>query len=673
MLRNRRRRTRDVGLRRHSALFVSWSACSLLAACERPAPSRSATQSPQLTTVGWPAYAGDAGSLRYSSLADVDTLNVRTLTPAWTWKANELDTIAERTGERVHAGRFQATPLAFGDTLFFSTAFNRVVAIDARSGEEWWRFDPDAVRDGPIGDDRAGFVHRGVATWTDDHQRRIFLASRGRLFAIDAQTGQRITTFGDSGAVDLTTDLRWPVDRNHFGNSSPPVVFRDLVIVGSSVADRLVYPRDPPGSILAFNARSGQRVWRWDAVPSATDPARSTWENGAADSVGHANVWAAFSVDVRSGLVFLPVSGASNDFYGGKRLGDNKHAESLVCLNANTGQLVWAQQLVHHGLWDYDLASPPALTSTRRNGVAVEEVWIAGKTGYVYAFDRHTGKPVWPMTERAVPASDVAGERAALTQPHPAWPMPIARQGFTMTDVVDFTPEIQAQAQRVIRDKRLGPLFTPPSIEGTVQMPGWIGGAGWGSTAVDPVRQLAFFKATNLPILAQIKSTGDARGFIAADVLDPTRSLSIELPDTRWWSRGRSNPVRIPISKPPYGTLTAIDLATGVHRWSVPLGDSPAIRNHPKLRSLNLPQLGVAGAPGGLATASGLVFITGGGDVLYAIDSNNGSTRWSAKLGQIGYSNPMTYRATDGRQYVVIATGEGASATLQAFALPVHQ
>ena len=621
--------------------------------------------------VGWPSYAGDAGSLRYSTVSDITPDNVAALEPAWRWETGEVERNAEETAERVQPGKFEATPLAFGDTLFLSTPFNRVVALDGRTGRELWAFDPQATRWGLISDDRAGFVHRGVASWVGNGARRIMIASRWSLYALDAATGAPVRTFGDQGAVDLAKGLRWPVNRLHFGNTSPPVIWRNVVIVGSAIGDRIIHEQDPPGDVQAFDASTGARLWRWEPIPQRAGAARDSWENGSASRTGHGNVWAPFSVDSAAGLLYLPVSAASNDYYGGNRLGDNLYTQSLVCLDAATGVQRWAQQLVHHDIWDYDPASPPALVSITVKGRRIDAVVVAGKTGFLYVFDRYTGEPVWPMTEQPVPASDVPGERAAATQPFPAWPRPFARQGFALDDVVDFTPALRAQGARVLAAVRSGPIFAPPSVQGTVQMPGWIGGAGWGSTAIDPVRQLAFIKATNLPVLARVVPTGDARRY-ATDTaeVDPGRPLTMSLPDPRWWWPRRASPLSLPISKPPYGTLTAVDLTTGEHRWSIVLGDTPAIRRHPALRALALPPVGVAGAPGGVATASGLVFITGGGAELFAIDAESGAVLWSFPLGQMGYSNPMVFRATNGRTYVVVATGNGAGAALRAFALP---
>jgi quinoprotein glucose dehydrogenase len=323
-------------------------------------------------------------------------------------------------------------------------------------------------------------------------------------------------------------------------------------------------------------------------------------------------------------------------------------------------------------LWDYDLPAPPVLATVKIDGRARDIVAAPTKTGYVFVFDRVTGVPIWPIEERHVPSSDVPGERASPTQPAPSKPAPFAKQGFSADDVIDFTPEIKAAALEVLRPYRLGAMFSPPSLQGTVAMPGAIGGAGWGGGAFDPETGIIYIKATNQPALLRLfKTTGRSDTVDTEYMLDlPHSSLSVSLPVRDSSARDQVEP--LPINKPPYGTLTAIDLATGEHRWHITLGDTPSLRNHPALRGTNLPPVGVSGAPGGLVTRGGLVFITGGGSVLYAIDKATGATLWQSDLGSRGYANPMTYRTRAGRQFVVIATGAGADARLQAFALPVE-
>jgi quinoprotein glucose dehydrogenase len=601
----------------------------------------------------------------------LDSVSVRRLRHAWTWATDEVPMIAAGSKERIMPGKFEATPVAIGDTLVFTTPYNHIVAVDGTSGRTLWRFDPGATRRGLIADDRAGFVHRGVAVWTHGNARRIFVASRWQLLALDATTGQLISSFGDTGRVDLAANLRRPVNRLHIGNTSPPVIVGDLVIVGSVVGDQLVYENDPPGDVQAFDARTGSLRWQWSAIPPVGDSARSSWAGKSADVTGHANVWAPFSADTARGLVYLPVSAASNDYYGGNRLGDNLYTQSLVCLDARTGVMRWARQLVHHDLWDYDPASPPALVTLDRGNIRVDAVLMATKTGELFGFNRVTGEPLWSITEQPAPPSDVPGEQAAPSQPRVTGVAPFARQGFSDRDLIDFTPALREAARRTVARYRSGPMFQPPSVQGTIQSPGWIGGAGWGSMAVDPVRQVAYVKATNLPVLATVVATGDSRRFMTDSARDPSAPLSIRLEDPRWWlpERFREKAVRLPVAKPPYGTLTAIDLRTGTHQWQVPLGDMRAIRSHPALRGLTLPPLGVAGAPGGVVTRGGLIFITGGGDVLYAIESGSGRTLWSADLGQMGYANPMIFESRNRRPYVVIATGNGRGTSLRAFTL----
>ena len=643
---------------------------ALVAGC-RPDADHAATSRTAL--IEWPASTGDAGSLRYSPADEITRGNVGRLAPAWTWRTGEIAGVDPATGDHLLPGKFEATPIMVGDTLFLSTPFSRAVALDARTGRQFWAFDPDVARWGWLANDHSSFVHRGVALWTPAgprDPRRVFLTARWQLFALDAATGRRIDSFGDNGAVDLAANLRWPVNRLHLTSTSPPAIWHDVVVVGSSIPDRIVYPRDPPGDVQAFDARTGRRLWRWDPVPPPGAPARATWEGNSAAITGHMNVWAPISIDSARGLVYLPVSTPSNDWYGGNRLGDNLYAESIVCLEATTGRMVWSRQLVHHGLWDYDLASPPILTTIRSGTDTSDVVIVTTKTGFTFVFDRVTGAPRWPIVERPVAASTVPGERASATQPVPTWPAPFAKQGFTAADIVNFSPAVHEAAVELLRGKQFGPLFTPPSLAGTVVMPGWNGGAGWGAASVDPVRQLLVVKATNQAALAQLISDSTVRFRVDTAPPSPLDPLILHLPGGHTWYGAWRKEADVLVSSPPYGTLTAIDLVTGNRRWQVTLGDMPELRHHPALRGLHLPQLGVPGAPGGMTTRSGLVFLTGGGTTLYAIDVETGATLWSAPLGQIGYSNPMTYRAGDGRQYVVVATGRAMDASLQAFALP---
>ncbi|MBW3535900.1 MAG: PQQ-binding-like beta-propeller repeat protein, partial [Gemmatimonadetes bacterium] len=381
-----------------------------------------------------------------------------------------------------------------------------------------------------------------------------------------------------------------------------------------------------------------------------------TWEDGSAEVTGHTNVWAPMVVDEARGIVYAPVGTPSNDYYGGARPGDNLFAEALVALDARTGERLWHFQTVHHGLWDFDLPGAPVLYTATVDGRRIDAVAVAGKTGFVYAFDRVTGEPIWPIEERPVPPSDVPGERAAPTQPFPTRPAPFARQGFSEDDLISLTPELNAAAREAVKGYRTGPLYTPPSLEGTIAMPGIIGGGNWGGVAVDPETSLLYVKATERPSLLKLAPADPERVVARYDLDREARGLGVE---------------GLPITDPPWGTLTAIDMATGEHRWQVAAGDQPRIREHEALRGVALPErLGLPGAPGGIVTRGGLVFLTGGGDVLYAHDKTTGEVLWEAPLPGRAYATPMTYATADGRQFVVVATGGGAAGgTLVAFAL----
>ena len=363
--------------------------------------------------------------------------------------------------------------------------------------------------------------------------------------------------------------------------------------------DNRIYRRNPPGDVQAFDVMTGERVWSFHTIPQRGEFGNDTWEDESWAFTGSTNVWGPFTIDAERGLVFLPVSTPNNDFYGGHRKGDNLFAESIVCLDAKTGKRVWRFQTVHHGVWDYDLPAPPNLVTIEVDGKTIDAVAVVAKTGFTYVFDRETGEPVWPIEERPVPASDVPGERLATTQPIPTKPPPFGRQGFTEDDLVDFTPEIKAKALEAIKDLRLGDIFTPPSLEGTLLMPGVWGAANWGGAAYDPETATLYVKATNWPFVFKVgkpkTGTADAdytgAGFTTVQIEDG-----------------------IPIHKPPYSTLTAIDLNAGEHLWQIPLGDMPSLRGHPLLKDVDLPPLGVGppqhGQSGPLVTAGGLVFIS---------------------------------------------------------------
>ena len=619
--------------------------------------------------VDWPTPSGDPGAMRYAAISNVDRTNVARLKLAWRWSTSEHAVAAGPDQKAARPGLFQASPLVIGDTMYVSTPYAAVAALDARTGRELWKYDPEVWRAGQPSNG-TGFVHRGVATWSSPTERRIFINARWKLVAIDASTGRPIAGFGDRGEIDLTAQLRRRTNKLHYTNTSPPVVYGDVVIVGNGVGDRLRYRNDPPGDVQAFDVHTGRRVWSFHTVPDSGEFGWKTWEGGAYRYMGHTNVWAPMSLDAKRGLLFLPVSTPTNDWYGGDRKGDNLFAESVVALNARTGRRVWHYQVVHHGLWDYDLPAPPVLATITWRGRPRDVVAVPSKTAWIYVLDRETGAPIWPIVERPVPQSDVPGERTAATQPMPTLPLPFARQTVGASDLIDFTPELNRRAKDVFAQYRSGPIFTPPSMQGTITMPGSIGGAGWGSTSYDPETHTLFVKATNNPAVYRIQrgTPNDTIGFeYTADLVHSALGVSAD-PDSA--AADHTPPEQLPLIKPPYGTMTAIDLDSGHERWQVTLGDTPSIRSHPLLRGVSLPPLGVAGAPGGTVTKGGLIFATGGGDVLYALDTKDGRVLWQFELpAGRGYSNPISYRSANGVQYIVIATGGGENAELLAFTL----
>lgn len=633
-----------------------------LAACASLfAASAMSAQQGRSAQVEWPHYGGDPANTKYSPADEITAQNIGRLVVAWQWEHGETALPQYKTTPY----RFENQPLMIDGTLYVTTPYNNAAALDAETGKELWRFDSEAVKLGEI--PGTGFKHRAPVLWRDardGNKLRVLLNTRNQLFSLDALTGKTVGPFGDNGVVPLTDAYPRPISDirhvNHGG--SPPVIYRDIVVVGGAIPDRYQMVNEPPGIVQGFDARTGKRLWVWNAIPqSPSDFGASTWENESWRVNGHANVWGPMSVDTTRGLVYFGTSTPGNDYYGARRLGKNEPAESLVCLDITTGQRKWSFQMVHHGLWDFDNPAAPNLVTITVDGRRIDAVAQVTKQGFTYVFDRVTGEPVWPIVERPVPTdTDVPGEKVWPTQPFPTKPAPFARQGVSLDDANDLTPEIKALAQAEMKKYRIGPLFTPPSLRGTLQLPGNEGGANWGGAVWDQESGRLYVRSKDVIRYNSVIASDGTDKFI-------DHAYSGHLPETR-----PASPLGIiPLTKPPYAQLTAIDLNTGEIAWQVPVGEgSRAMREHPLLKGATLPaRLGSPTNGGAVLTGSGLIFLGGGDGYLYAFDKNNGREVWRGSLPYQNAENTMTYRTRSGRQFVVASTGAGSAASLVAFAL----
>ena len=627
----------------------------------------------------WRSYGGDNGGTKYSALDQIDAGNFDDLRVAWRWQsadaAIDLEALRESEEDRPISIRgLQATPLMVDGVLYLTTALYQAAAVDAGTGETLWVHDPQAYRGG---DPTHAFRSRGLAYWTDGDDARIFWGtSEAYLMAVDARTGEPVRDFGDNGRVDLTEGVPRAdrgaqnyQGRNLVGVASPPVITRDVVVTPTIISDFVIRKEAPPGWVKGVDARTGDTRWMFRTVPRGDDFGADTWLNESWRYSGNANIWPPLSADDELGYVYLPIGTATSDYYGGHRLGDNLFAESLVAVDAETGQRAWHFQAVHHGVWDYDFPAAPTLIDITVDGRPIKAIAQVSKQGFTYVFDRATGDPVWPIEERPVETdTDLEGEGLSPTQPFPTKPPPFEYQGLSIDDLVDFTPEIRAMAVEAVRNFRLGPLFTPPmlsvegGLQGTIQRPHIAGGASWSGSAADPETGLLYVPSENRFSVLKYYTPDPAEGgnlrYTQADFDSGTQPTM---------------PQGLPLLKPPYSRMTAIDLNAGDHAWMQPNGDGDRYRNHPRLRDLDLPPLGGEGHGGPLLTKTLLVSAlsaggSDGGPRLVARDKASGEIVGSIDLPGGAIGTPMTYMH-EGTQYIALTIG-GEVPGLIALALP---
>jgi quinoprotein glucose dehydrogenase len=601
---------------------------------------------------GWPAYGGDEGGTRYSPLAEITPANVGQLRVAWTFRTGEL-------GQGVKdwsRSAFEATPILYDGTLYLTTSSTDVVAVNAGDGTLRWRHDSQSRKDLHYSDG----VSRGVSLWVDEasdakaacHARIFAPTLDARLLALDAATGKPCADFGEHGAVNLLNDVRsqfkegdeW---RNYLV-TSPPAILDGKVIVGSSIGDNRAVLEEL-GSVRAFDARSGKLAWSWDPIPrDPSNPVFKEWSAERVAAASAANAWAPLSVDASRHLVFAPTGSASPDFFGGERPGDNRWANSVVALAADTGALKWGQQLVHHDLWDYDVGSQPTLVDLKHDGRTVAAVIQATKTGFLYTFDRDNGAPIFPIIEKPVPQDAVPGEHPSPTQPYPVAPPALTRQAPITADDAWGVAWFDTRACRKrIAGYRSEGMFQPPSTKESLMQPGNAGGANWGGIAFDPKRQLAVVNTMTLPFVVALIPRAE---FLQQRESENYKDFEFARQEGTPYGMRRTafkSGLGIPCVKPPWGMLTAVDMEHGTIKWQVPLGDTPYVHVN----------VGMPGIGGPIVTASGLTFIAASLDGrMRAFASDSGKLLWEVKLPAGGQATPMTY-SIGGRQYVVIAAG----------------
>jgi len=602
---------------------------------------------------GWPNYGNDAGGERFSPARQIDRGNVAQLQVAWTYRtgANQQKT------DLIQKAAFEATPILIEDKLFLTTPYNHVIALNPENGVKLWEYDPHV----DLGKDYSEVSSRGVSAWIDPKAKRgqacrlrIFMGTLdGRLIALDGETGKPCLDFAEKGEVNLAHDAATAMEwTGGYQVTSAPAIAKDLVITGSSIADNWKVDTGR-GIVRAFDARTGQLRWTWNPTP---------WADKTAPRTGAGNAWSTLSVDPREDLVFIPTGSSAPDYYGGLRKGDDKWANSVVALRASTGKFVWGFQVVHHDLWDYDVASQPTLFTWKDGTPAIV---INTKMGHVFVLNRLTGVPLLPVEERPVPQSDIPGEQTSPTQPFST--ISLVPERISPSDAWGLTAEDVARCRDQIQASRWDGMFTPPSLQGTLVFPGNVGGVNWGSAAYDPTHHVMVANTNRLIAWNKLiprDQYGDEHK------KDQHNRIYGEFGEQKGAPYGLYrtfllSPAKVPCNKPPWGTTEAVDLFTGKQVWDVPLGTM--IPGH-QTGSINL------GGP--MITGGGLVFTAAGMDLfLHAFDLDTGKELWKYQLPAGGHATPMTY-TVNGKQYVVIAAGgHGKLGTKQgdyvlAFALP---